>query len=340
MNVTATATDDEGITQVEFSVDGSSIGVDTNGGNGWSLPWDTTTHPGGPATVSATATDTAQDRHRPGLGHGRQRLPGDRPDGRGRPELPDRRGAAVRTRLRTRVHGHRDRRQRRGAPPMRTAPRSCSSPRPCERTRARSFVTWPNRVDGQALPVRRHADDRHGRRRRLRQRLLGLVQITDAAHPLAAGLSGTVTVTTANHTKSFGVPGPAADVVATATGGRPPSSTRPATPSSAARGRGLPTHLIGVPERTGELHGRRLDAVRCRRRLRGVELPGRSLALTRSRGLAGPPSRSPACLRPLDQDLGTCLWARGPRGNWTIPSAKMPPPEARCVALFRLQQAC
>ena len=37
-------------------------------------------------------------------------------------------------------------------------------------------------------------------------------------------------------------------------------------------GSGLPTHIIGVPERTGELHGRRMDAVRCRRRLRGVEL--------------------------------------------------------------------
>ena len=59
MNVTAAASDAEGITQVEFAVDGTSIGVDTNGGNGWSVPWNTTTHAGGPATVTATATDTA-----------------------------------------------------------------------------------------------------------------------------------------------------------------------------------------------------------------------------------------------------------------------------------------
>ena len=77
------------------------------------------------------------------------------------------------------------------------------------------------------------------------------VAITDAAHPLAAGLSGTVTVTTANHTKSFGVPGPAADVVATATGGQPPSSIRPGTRWSAAR-----------PRRAAASHPRRSRTVR------------------------------------------------------------------------------
>jgi myo-inositol-hexaphosphate 3-phosphohydrolase len=46
------------------------------------------------------------------------------------------------------------------------------------------------------------------------------VTITDATHPLAAGLTGTVLVTPANKTKSWGLPGPAADVVATA-GGKP-----------------------------------------------------------------------------------------------------------------------
>ena len=61
VNVSATATDDQGVTQVAFAVDGTSIGVDTNGTNGWSVTWDTTTHPGGPATVSATATDTANN---------------------------------------------------------------------------------------------------------------------------------------------------------------------------------------------------------------------------------------------------------------------------------------
>ncbi len=57
--VTATASDDNGVTQVEFFVDGASIGVDTNGGDGWSVSWDTTAKADGSHTVSATATDTA-----------------------------------------------------------------------------------------------------------------------------------------------------------------------------------------------------------------------------------------------------------------------------------------
>jgi myo-inositol-hexaphosphate 3-phosphohydrolase len=44
------------------------------------------------------------------------------------------------------------------------------------------------------------------------------VTITDATHPLAAGQTGTVLVTPTNKTKSWGLPGPAADVVATAGG--------------------------------------------------------------------------------------------------------------------------
>jgi hypothetical protein len=58
INVTATATDDVGVTQVEFFVDGNSIGVDSNSGDGWSVSWDTTTASEGSHTVTATATDT------------------------------------------------------------------------------------------------------------------------------------------------------------------------------------------------------------------------------------------------------------------------------------------
>jgi len=58
IDVTADATDDKGVTQVEFFVDGVSIYVDTIGDDGWSFPWDTTTVDGGPYTISATATDT------------------------------------------------------------------------------------------------------------------------------------------------------------------------------------------------------------------------------------------------------------------------------------------
>ena len=92
VNVTATASDAVGLAQVEFLVDGTSIGVDTTGGNGWSVQWDTTTHAGGAASVSATATDTA-GRTAPGPVSVTvdNSSPGTVRDGRGQPELPDRR---------------------------------------------------------------------------------------------------------------------------------------------------------------------------------------------------------------------------------------------------------
>ncbi len=58
VTVTANASDDNGVDQVEFFVNGTSIGVDTNGSNGWSAVWDTTATANGSATVRATATDT------------------------------------------------------------------------------------------------------------------------------------------------------------------------------------------------------------------------------------------------------------------------------------------
>ncbi len=59
VTVSADALDDNGVTQVEFFVGGSSIGVDTSGGNGWSASWDTAQYLDGAHTISATATDTA-----------------------------------------------------------------------------------------------------------------------------------------------------------------------------------------------------------------------------------------------------------------------------------------
>ncbi len=59
VTVSATATDDVGVTQVAFSVNGTFIGVGTNGTDGWSVTWDTTTFADGAVTVTATATDTA-----------------------------------------------------------------------------------------------------------------------------------------------------------------------------------------------------------------------------------------------------------------------------------------
>ncbi|HEX6659085.1 MAG TPA: Ig-like domain-containing protein, partial [Ilumatobacter sp.] len=59
VSLQATASDDVGVTQVAFSVDGTSIGIDTNGADGWSVAWSTTGSAEGQHTVSATATDTA-----------------------------------------------------------------------------------------------------------------------------------------------------------------------------------------------------------------------------------------------------------------------------------------
>jgi hypothetical protein len=62
VQVTASAWDDQGVTQVQFFVDGTSIGTDTNGADGWSASWNTrngakgTTE--GAHTVTATATDS------------------------------------------------------------------------------------------------------------------------------------------------------------------------------------------------------------------------------------------------------------------------------------------
>ncbi len=58
ITVTATATDLLGVAQVQFRVNGAIIGTDTNGTDGWASPWNTVATANGPATVTATATDT------------------------------------------------------------------------------------------------------------------------------------------------------------------------------------------------------------------------------------------------------------------------------------------
>ncbi|MCK5438718.1 MAG: S8 family serine peptidase, partial [Gemmatimonadetes bacterium] len=58
VSVEASAVDDGGVSQVEFFVNGISIGVDTNALNGYSAQWDTSSHTDGSlATVQAVATD-------------------------------------------------------------------------------------------------------------------------------------------------------------------------------------------------------------------------------------------------------------------------------------------
>jgi hypothetical protein len=53
----ATASDDNGVTEVEFFVDGNSIGVDTNAP--YSVSWDSTSVADGAHNISATATDSS-----------------------------------------------------------------------------------------------------------------------------------------------------------------------------------------------------------------------------------------------------------------------------------------
>jgi PKD repeat protein len=56
VEVTASAFSSQTISQVEFFVDGASIGKDTNGADGWSATWDTTLDDDGPYQLTATAT--------------------------------------------------------------------------------------------------------------------------------------------------------------------------------------------------------------------------------------------------------------------------------------------
>jgi len=59
VTIEATAGDDVGVVQVEFFAKGTSIGVDSDGSNGWSAVWYTTVADNGyPREIKATATDT------------------------------------------------------------------------------------------------------------------------------------------------------------------------------------------------------------------------------------------------------------------------------------------
>ena len=59
VSFTADASDDVGVSSVAFFVEGASIGVDSDGSDGWSAQWDTTGYADGSYTLSVTATDTA-----------------------------------------------------------------------------------------------------------------------------------------------------------------------------------------------------------------------------------------------------------------------------------------
>jgi hypothetical protein len=59
VNITADASDDGSVSQVEFLVDNSSIGTDSDGSDGWSTSWNTEDYEDGGHTVTAEATDDA-----------------------------------------------------------------------------------------------------------------------------------------------------------------------------------------------------------------------------------------------------------------------------------------
>jgi uncharacterized protein YjiK len=57
--VQASAADDNGVTSVQFFLDGAtSLGTDTDGSNGWSVTWNSTTASEGSHALTAVATDT------------------------------------------------------------------------------------------------------------------------------------------------------------------------------------------------------------------------------------------------------------------------------------------
>lgn len=55
----ADAHDDRRIHQVAFRIDGAPVATDSDGSDGWAVPWDTTTTTNGPHTVTAEAADSA-----------------------------------------------------------------------------------------------------------------------------------------------------------------------------------------------------------------------------------------------------------------------------------------
>ncbi|HPV08964.1 MAG TPA: Ig-like domain-containing protein, partial [Aggregatilineales bacterium] len=59
--IIASATDDGTVTRVEFFVDGTSIGADENGADGWSVDWDTTGDVDGWHVLTAKATDDSNN---------------------------------------------------------------------------------------------------------------------------------------------------------------------------------------------------------------------------------------------------------------------------------------
>ena len=230
LSVSATVTDDVGVAQAEFFVDGASIGVDNNGGDGWSVDWDTTSASDGPATVSVVGTDTfgrtssdqaavtvsnnsagvivvvvadptslqagedAMVTELEGLGYTVSVVDD------GVVTAGSVTGSAL-VILSSTVNANL------------IKDKLADVPEPV-------WVAKPYLLDDMRMTGTAAGTD-YG------TLLDDTVTITDPGHPLAAGHTGDVTVTTWNRTMSFGVPGPGADVVGT-TAGKPTLFVYPA----------------------------------------------------------------------------------------------------------------
>jgi subtilisin len=60
VEITALASDDKGVSRVEFYVDGSLVSTDTDGDDGWSASWNTEGYTDAAHTLGATAVDTSE----------------------------------------------------------------------------------------------------------------------------------------------------------------------------------------------------------------------------------------------------------------------------------------
>jgi hypothetical protein len=221
VEVTADASDAVGVAQVEFFAGAVSLGVDTNGADGWSASWDSATSPDGPVTLTATATDTFGR-----TADGAVSVTVDNSGGGvvlmvvGNPASLSTGDAAVRDRLQslgyTVTFGDDD----------------AVSPADAAGT---SFVVLSSTINSNvvgaafrevAQPVwvaKPWSLDDMGMTGPTGNVDYGTVSsatvtITDSSHPLAAGRSGTVAVTTSSRAMSFGVPSGGGSVVATAAG--------------------------------------------------------------------------------------------------------------------------
>ena len=223
VGVSADATDTVGVDQVEFFADGASIGVDTNGADGWSANWDSSALPDGAVAVSATAMDTFGRSASDAIS-----VTVDNSGGGvvlmvvGNPASLSTGDTAVRDRLESMGYS------------VTVVDDNTTTAAEAAGT---SFVLMSSTINSNVLGATFRdvaqpvwvakpwsLDDMlmTGTASGVDYGTLSsaTIAITDATHPLAAGRSGTITVTTGSRTMSYGVPGGDGTVVATA-GGQP-----------------------------------------------------------------------------------------------------------------------